>query len=253
MDGQAITFDFHNTIARCPEWFDLEVKHLPSAFLRWQTNEDPGDVNTVLHQEADDRYRQLRKEIIEHGNELSAEQCLQHVFVSMNIVTSDEELAEGVEQVMHATFSGVSPIPGAVETVRSIHSLGIPVGIVSSAVYHPFLEWTLTAFGIRDAIGTIVTSASAGYYKSRPEIYLHAAELLGSLPGRTVHVGDSLRFDVGGAMGAGMGTVWLQHDAESAINASFIPDLVVRTLEDSAPLIVDLLNARSEGREFSGA
>ena len=40
MSGQAITFDFHNTLATCPEWFELEVRHLPSAFLRWWSDRD---------------------------------------------------------------------------------------------------------------------------------------------------------------------------------------------------------------------
>ena len=40
MNGQAITFDFHNTLAACPEWFELEVRRLPSSFLRWWSERD---------------------------------------------------------------------------------------------------------------------------------------------------------------------------------------------------------------------
>ena len=114
-----------------------------------------------------------------------------------------------------SALDGARPVPGAVETVRAIHHAGIAVGVISSAVYHPFLEWTLSAFGIRDRIAAVVTSASAGYYKSRPELYWHAADLLRVAPRRVVHVGDSLRFDVGGASRAGMGTVWLQANGAS--------------------------------------
>ncbi len=41
MNDAAITFDFHNTLAECPEWFELEVRHLPSAYLAWHA-ERPG-------------------------------------------------------------------------------------------------------------------------------------------------------------------------------------------------------------------
>ena len=46
MNGQAITFDFHNTLASCPEWFELEVRHLPSSFLRWWSERDGQQVST---------------------------------------------------------------------------------------------------------------------------------------------------------------------------------------------------------------
>ena len=35
MAGRAITFDFHNTLIHCDPWFELEVRTLPGAFLRW--------------------------------------------------------------------------------------------------------------------------------------------------------------------------------------------------------------------------
>ena len=90
---------------------------------------------------------------------------------------------------MRVLLAGATPMLGAVEAVREIAQEGVPPGIVSSAVYHPFLEWTLATFGILEAFAVIVTSAS-GSYKSRPELYLHAAEALAAAPERMVHVGD---------------------------------------------------------------
>jgi HAD superfamily hydrolase (TIGR01509 family) len=244
MNGQAITFDFHNTLASCPEWFELEVRRLPSSFLRWWSDRDGRQLAPELLDEADDRYRQLRREIIEHGNELSAEACLELVFGAMRLQVSEDDLRSGVAALMHEALAGAAPIPGAVTTVREIHGAGVPIGIVSSAVYHPFLEWTLEAFGIRDAFQVVITSASAGFYKSRAELYVHAAELLGVAPQRMVHVGDSLRFDVAGASRAGMGTVWLQGDRSQAEDLSIQPDLVLTTLEAAASEILNVLRSR---------
>jgi len=242
--GQAITFDFHNTLAACPEWFELEVRHLPSAFLSWWSDGGGHHVASSVPAEADARYRTLRRDIMEHGNELTAEECLRQVFGDLDIEIPADEIAEGIDRLMRDAFATVVPVPGAVESVQAIHQSGVAVGIVSSAVYHPFLEWTIDRFGIRDAIGAVVTSASAGFYKSRPEIYWHAADLLDAIPERMVHVGDSLRFDVGGAGRAGLGTVWLQRDAAEAPNGEIRPDLTLDTLVAAAPEILALLRAR---------
>src|SRR3954453_12664726 len=210
VNSQAITFDFHNTLTSCPEWFELEIRLLPSAFLRWWSDRDGRRLEPSVLDAADAGYRQLRQEIMEHGNELTAEACLESVFTAMRLCVSEDDVRSGVTDLMRRALAGAAPIPGAVATVREIHRAGIPMGIVSSAVYHPFLEWTLESFAIRDAFDVVITSASAGFYKSRAELYVHAAELLGASPERMVHVGDSFRFDVAGASRAGMGTVWLR-------------------------------------------
>lgn len=245
MSGRAITFDFHNTLADCPEWFELEVRHLPSAFLRWWSAEVGRVISPAQLAEADDQYRQLRREIMDHGNELTAEACLEAVFETMGLSVPVSDISTGVAFLMRQVLPGASPIPGAVETVHALHRHGVPLGVVSSAVYHPFLEWTLENFGIRGAFDEIITSASARFYKSRPEIYLHAADLLNAAPANMVHIGDSLRFDVGGAQSAGMGAIWLQHDPAPKPIAGIVPDLTLETLHDSAPGILSVLDARA--------
>ena len=244
MNDRTVTFDFHNTLAECPEWFELEVRRLPSSFLTWWSGTRGGFVSPGAGEEADGRYRQLRHEIIDHGNELTAEESLQVVFTVMSIAVPDGAIRDGVETLMRGALAGASPVAGAVESVHALHGAGVSIGVVSSAVYHPFLEWTLEKFGIRHLFRVIVTSASAGFYKSRPEIYLHAADALGANPARVVHIGDSLRFDVGGARRAGMGTVWLKHDANAHDDGAIVPDLTLLTLEASHLAILHLLSSR---------
>jgi HAD superfamily hydrolase (TIGR01549 family) len=249
MNGQAITFDFHNTLAACPEWFELEVKTLPSVFLQWWSAHRGRVIPTANFADADGRYRELRRDIMEHGNELTAEACLAEVFAQMRLHVPGDDIQSGVARVMREALAGASPIPGAVETVRELYETGVPIGVVSSAVYHPFLEWTLEAFGVRDALQVVITSASAGFYKSRPEIFLHAADALAADPSHTVHIGDSLRYDVGGASRVGMGTVWLRRDDARHAEDSYVPDLTLETLESSAPRILDVLRSRRSESE----
>lgn len=249
MPTRAMTFDFHNTLADCPEWFELEVRRLPSSFLSWWGTARDQTIEPETRELADRQYRTLRHEIMDHGNELSAEACLHAVFQTLHLSIPDTDIAEGVRELMRGALATTRPIPGAVETVRSLHDEGIRLGIVSSAVYHAFLEWSLEMFGIATAFTTVVTSASAGFYKSRPEIYRHAAGELGIAPDCNVHVGDSLRFDVGGAGRAGMGTVWLQHRERREDELDYLPDLTLQTLTDSAAPLLELLDRRN--RKFS--
>jgi FMN phosphatase YigB (HAD superfamily) len=241
--ARAITFDFHNTIAACDAWFELEVRYLVSAFLKWHcrstgTSQRPGLTGAV-----DAAYRRLRQAIHVHGHELPAERCVVTVLNQFGIQVEPSEVARGVDDLMRAALQGATPMIGAIETIRVLADDGVALGIVSSAVHHPFLEWTLERFGIRDAFAVVTTSASAGYYKSRPEIYWQTLERLGTDRARSIHVGDSWRFDVGGAQRAGMRTVLISSDDDHSTWDGVVPDLVVPSLENAAPRIMDLLTA----------
>jgi HAD superfamily hydrolase (TIGR01509 family) len=241
MKRQAITFDFHNTLVKCDEWFDLEVHHLPSAFVRWHDSHHGCLLPEDGIGELDLAYRRLRSAIIEHGQELTAERSLAVVFSQIGIHVNDEMLARGVHELMARTLEYASAIKGAVDTVRSLAERGVALGVVSSAVYHPFLEWALDKLGIRKHFHVVVTSAGSGFYKSRPEIYWAALSALNADPETSVHVGDSARFDVDGASRAGMRTVWLDHGSTQQPTST--PDLTITTLSGVAPRLVELLAA----------
>ncbi len=237
----AVTFDFHDTLVRCDSWFALEVRGLAGAYLRWRADERGEVVDPDRLGAADAAYRRLRQEIADHGRELPADACVARVLEVLGLPVESEAVERGVEHLMRATLDEASPMPGAVATVRAVAAADVPVGIVSSAVYHPFLEWSLAKFGLRRCFTAVVTSASAGFYKSRPEIFWIAAERLDSPPERIVHVGDSYRYDVAGARRAGMRTVWLRPNPATAAGEGGPPDAVLPGLEGAAPHILSLL------------
>lgn len=234
----AITIDFHNTLASSDAWFELEVRELPAAYLRWEAAGRGLECDADLEARARDTYRSLRREIATHGEELSAEACVEAVLRQLGLPVEVSTIHEGVENLMRQTFVEVNPLPGAVELVTELHAAGLPLAIVSNAVYHPFLEWSLEQFGLRDAFALVTTSASAGLYKSRTEIYQQTLERLGAVPGRSVHVGDSLRWDVATAKRAGMATVWLRHGDTS--HDGHDPDLILASLIGSGQAILAL-------------
>jgi HAD superfamily hydrolase (TIGR01549 family) len=240
--SSAVTFDFHNTLVQCDPWFELEVRTLCRAYLRWSEGDS---INEALLADADRRYRRLRQSIIAHGHELSAEACVEVVLDQLGVAHQPGEIERGVAEIMMATIDEARPIDGAVDLVVALAKAGLPMAIVSSAVYHPFLTASLQRFGMADAFRSVVTSASSGFYKSRPEIYWTALDHLGARADRSIHVGDSYNYDVLGAHRAGLATAWYSTDPD-AHRKDPAPDLILDELGEAAPGIIAALQRRSK-------
>ena len=249
--GQAtITFDFHDTLARCDRWFALEVRNLVPAFLGWiaaQRGEVPPPAETMDAGKA--AYAALRAEIGRTGIELDATACLEKILPGLGVFEATARIRQGVDVLMAQTLDDdVAPLPGVIETVRFLGRRGVRLGVTSSAVYTPFLLWTLNRFGILGEFSDVLTSADAGFYKSHPGIYLASAERLGANPGQIVHVGDSFRFDVEGARAAGMTTVWVQ--GSSATPDGIPADLTLTDLTGAGPVLLRLAETVSQRGRF---
>jgi putative hydrolase of the HAD superfamily len=153
-----------------------------------------------------------------------------------------EAIDIALDAIMRRAFESAQPVHGALGTVSALADEGIQLGVVSSAVHHDFLLWSLDRFGMLAAFDQVVTSASCGFYKSRPEIYWSALTDLRSTPETSLHIGDSLRFDVGGASRAGMRTAWYQRpNAKEMPSAELAPNLIVTSMADAAPAMLEVL------------
>lgn len=241
MPIRAVTFDFHNTLARCDAWFILEVRDLVPAVLKWHANGSGVAVDGEVLDRSVALYRTLRLQVMDHGEEVDALDCVMHVLAELELKIDRETADAGIHAVMQATLAESEPIPGVIDAVNYLADCDIPLGVVSSAVYHPFLEWSLEKFGIIDQFTSIVTSASAGYYKSRTEIYTHSLTVLGVEPFDAVHVGDSHRFDVQTAKRLGIRTVWYRTGEDDGMDDE--ADLTVTSLVGVAPRIIDQFGA----------
>ena len=104
---------------------------------------------------------------------------------------------------------------GALDGLRAVAALGVPIGVVSNS--DGTVEADLRSIGLCYAphpaepvpgavpVGVIIDSAVVGVAKPDPAIFAIALSALGVPPSQTVlHVGDSLRYDVAGALAAGL-------------------------------------------------
>ena len=76
-------------------------------------------------------------------------------------------------------------------------------------------------------LDTVVISEDHGFRKPRPEIFESVLDALDVAPADALHVGDSLRADVGGASELGMRTAWITRRIEDpalALGAHAGPD-----------------------------
>ena len=243
----AITFDFHNTIANSDAWFHVEVHDLIGAYLRWRAALDGSTASPYLIAEGNALYRTLRQAIHHHGHEMTTEESIDLVLRRLGVVEPRARLEDGSAAIMRATVDQAEPVPGVVETIVSLADAGVPLGIVSSAIHHDFLGWTLERFGLTGRFASVVTSASAGYYKTRPEIYWTALRGLDADPRRSVHIGDSFRFDVIGGRRAGMRTVWFRR-GDAAPPAGALPaDRTVDGMGNIAGLLLEDLAGAGRG------
>lgn len=108
--------------------------------------------------------------------------------------------------------------PRVADGLRAIAGLGVKVGIVSNS--DGTVEGELRRLGVcwsggsgsatGTEVGVVVDSAVVGVAKPDPRIFAFALDALGVRPGKDVlHVGDSLRYDVTGALAAGLRPVHL--------------------------------------------
>lgn len=239
-----VTFDFHNTIASCDAWFDLEIRDLPVRTLEIL---DPSTLDVHSPDGITASYRSLRKQVMASGREVDAVEGVRRVTDALGVRLAVEDIASAIESLMHEAAAEATPIPGAVESIRAIAGNGTRVGVISSAVYHPFLEWTLERFGVGQELAFIMTSASTGIYKSNPDIYRVAMENAGARPDRSIHVGDSEKWDVWAAKEAGMRAVWFANGKSDPIvdrEMETEPDHTVHYMGDVAPWVLGALERR---------
>jgi putative hydrolase of the HAD superfamily len=116
-------------------------------------------------------------------------------------------------------FSWTHLGPGVGDALRGIAALGVPLGIVSNSTGE--VEQVLRRLDVCYAmdgradtggchgieVGVVLDSAVVGVSKPDPRIFGLALDALGipaASSGTVVHVGDSLRYDVTGALAAGV-------------------------------------------------
>jgi 2-haloacid dehalogenase len=113
------------------------------------------------------------------------------------------------------------------ESLEALAGIELPIGCVSNADTEDILAAT-KRYGL--TFDALITSEDVRCYKPDPRIFRKALEALGAEPHRTMHVGDSLHSDVGGAAALGIATTWVCRDDRIFDAGDCEPDHKIRSL-----------------------
>jgi len=248
---RVVLFDFHNTLATCDPWLELEIRTLPGLALgrlaEKQEIERPDDLAARM-EKANTLFRELRQGVRDSGVELSAFEGTRRVLSRLGVHVSDAALEGVIAELEQECLPSVELVPGVYKALEELRDKGYIVGVVSSAGHPPFVEMALEMLGLRRFFSEIVTSAGEGLYKSDPEIFRRAARRLGAEPKEAVHIGDHAIYDVQAAKRAGLSAIWFVAHAkrtaqlhgtawEEAAKAGEGADAVVEKMEEVPKVI----------------
>ena len=93
------------------------------------------------------------------------------------------------------------------------------LGVCSNFTHTPTAHRVLDRAGLASLMDAVVVSEEVGFRKPRPEIFRAALDRLGVSAAETLHVGDNLAADVGGAAALGMPSVWLTRRIADPVRA----------------------------------
>lgn len=96
---------------------------------------------------------------------------------------------------------------------------------------------SLRLVGIGNLFDAIIISGEVGITKPEASIFTLALHRLDIEPEKAWHVGDSLRADVSGALGAGLTAVWLNRAGVVRKEGDLAPNYEIRSLRELASLL----------------
>jgi len=207
---QAILFDFSGTLADCgTHWWDLEMKTTVREPLTRLQAAGYLEISPEQLDEADHIFANLHQEAKTTHIEISVRNAVAYVLDRLKLFVPLPYVDRAIEQAFHSCLPDVQPRPGAGETLAAVQNAGYRLALVSNARYTPFVDWALQWCHFLHYFPVRVISAEVNWRKPRPEIFNLALAALDVRPEQAVYVGDYHPYDVVGAAGAGLKTVWI--------------------------------------------
>jgi HAD superfamily hydrolase (TIGR01549 family) len=128
--------------------------------------------------------------------------------------------------------------PDARETLQELKTQGFSIGVISNMGTD--LPGYIESMGIADLVAVSVSSSEVGVAKPHPSVFEAALCKLGVPAGEALHVGDSYKSDVLGAVGAGLHALYLFRGTDGP---AYGEHSTVSSLSE-VPLHIKRLNSR---------
>ena len=154
----------------------------------------------------------------------------------------DPELAERMTRSHMGVLKSAVRVPKHHVDVLDVLRMRVRVGLCSNFSHSDTAHRVLAEAGFSERLDAVVVSDAFGLRKPRREIFREVIDRLEASPEETLHVGDSLRSDVGGAAGAGIRSVWITRrvrDPEQRLreHEGPAPNHSIQDLSELLPLV----------------
>lgn len=149
---------------------------------------------------------------LKHSERLWWFDIVHNVFYRVGMFERFDDFFERVFEVFEDSSSW-RLFPETASILARLKSQGFELGIISN--FDTRLFSILRGLGIADAFDTVTISSLAQAAKPAPKIFQLALEKHAVNPHEALHVGDSLRDDAEGAVGAGLRALLLDRRSQS--------------------------------------
>jgi len=136
----------------------------------------------------------------------------------------------------------IEPYPEAIEMLRCVRRVGIPMGVISNGDAEHQLE-KLHRLGLEEFFdeGNLIVSGSFGRHKPAIELFEAMEGRLGASGPGVWYVGDTYETDIVGAKHAGWSCVWLDVRGRAVPDVPERPDAVVHSPKEMCSFVCELV------------
>lgn len=213
---RAVIFDLGGTLLEFnPQhlpWLDWEQDGLESAraYLVSRGYDLPREAFAASFVETlPERWEQA----VQGGPNLRLGDVLREACLACGVTPAAQELEQAIAHYIAPLDARVAMYDDSPATLDVLRGRGYKIGLISNTMWPgSYHRRQLERCGLLPYFDHTLFSADAGVWKPQPGIYRLALDALGVPAGEAVFVGDTSRYDVAGALGAGMRAVYKRHD-----------------------------------------
>jgi putative hydrolase of the HAD superfamily len=216
----AVTFDCWNTLLVEEDWHEAHRRRVDA--LLAAALEDGATLDYDSAGAAFDRAWSQHMERWRHGEATGAYEVARWSLEFLGLPLDPLVIEHLVASFEEASHSGrVIALEGARETLSRLQGQGVAIALICDTGLTPgrVVRRHLERLGLLEPLSAQIFSDEVGIPKPHARIFRAALDALGVKPEETVHVGDLLRNDIGGARALGMRSVRIRcsHDDREAL------------------------------------
>jgi len=227
-----VTFDVWNTIAR----IEVVYRRLASEISTYL-----GKPLEVVLKEILDVYskaKELRRKAAFEEHRVVEESC---VMMARSLGINVSKLKDVIAKVFYELDPKEVLFEDTLDTMHELKNKGLKIGIIGNTLFWPsaLTRLILVKSGISTYIDYAIFSDEVGICKPDRRIFLKALEALGSEASTSVHVGDGIVEDVGGALSVGMNAILINRSSLSSAVIRELRVAIVKSLSEVPKVIED--------------